>query len=82
MRLKPIENPRKLLAKIAYWMSKRKFGKVLMPLKVVYARNPGLMWAYLSSNWVFSDSVNPRLSVEAASVYLHSQPPFPNIRIC
>ena len=45
MRLEPIENPRGLLLKIAYWMSKRRFGKVLMPLKVVYARNPGLMWA-------------------------------------
>lgn len=44
MRVPPIENPPSVLAKFAYWISKRLFGKVIMPLKVVYARNPGLMW--------------------------------------
>lgn len=44
MRLKPIENPRNLLVKMAYWWSKREFGKVIMPMKVVYARQPKLMW--------------------------------------
>jgi len=60
MRLKPIENPRSLLAKIAYWMSKRQFGKVLMPLKVVYARNPGLMWA----SYQIEKTMKRRLSVD------------------
>ena len=61
MRLEPIENPRGLLLKIAYWMSKRRFGKVLMPLKVVYARNPGLMWA---SNQI-EKTMEGRLSLDA-----------------
>jgi alkylhydroperoxidase family enzyme len=42
MRLQPIENPRQLIAKIAYWMTKRRLGKVMTPMKVVYARVPPL----------------------------------------
>jgi alkylhydroperoxidase family enzyme len=42
MRLAPIENPRQLVAKIAYWMTKRRLGKVMTPMKVVYARVPAL----------------------------------------
>lgn len=38
MRLEAIENPSNPLMKIAYWFSKRQFGKVLTPLKVIYAR--------------------------------------------
>ncbi len=44
MRLKPIENPSNLLIKIAYWWSRREFGKVIMPMKIIYARKPKLMW--------------------------------------
>lgn len=44
MRLKPIENPKNLLVKAAYWWSRREFGKVIMPMKVIYARQPKLMW--------------------------------------
>lgn len=43
MRLKPIENPPSLLLKIAYWFSRRQYGKVLSPLKVIYSRK----WALL-----------------------------------
>jgi alkylhydroperoxidase family enzyme len=43
MRLEPIEKPKSLYLKIAYWFSKRQFGKVLMPLKVIYARKPALL---------------------------------------
>jgi AhpD family alkylhydroperoxidase len=43
MRLEPIENPKNLLVKLAFWWSKREFGKVIMPLKVIYARKPKLM---------------------------------------
>ena len=42
MRLDPIENPRHPMLKIAYWMSRRRLGKVIAPLKVVYARSPKL----------------------------------------
>ena len=44
MKLKPIENPGNLLLKAAYWWSRREFGKVIMPMKVIYARHPKLMW--------------------------------------
>jgi alkylhydroperoxidase family enzyme len=43
MRLEPIENPKNLLVKLAFWWSKREFGKVIMPLKIIYARKPKLM---------------------------------------
>ena len=44
MRLKPIENPGNLFVKMAYWWSRREFGKVIMPMKVIYARPPKLMF--------------------------------------
>ena len=43
MRLEPLEKPRNLLVRLGYWLSRREFGKVIMPLKVIYARHPGLM---------------------------------------
>jgi alkylhydroperoxidase family enzyme len=41
MRLKPIEKPKGLMMRIAYWMTRRQFGKVMTPMKVVMARMPG-----------------------------------------
>ena len=43
MRLEPIENPKNLFIKIAYWFTKRQYGKVMSPLKVIYARKPELL---------------------------------------
>ena len=43
MRLESIEKPSNPLLKIAYWFSKRQFGKVLTPLKVIYARKFSLL---------------------------------------
>jgi AhpD family alkylhydroperoxidase len=43
MRLQPVEHPRGLMMKLAYWMTRRKFGKVITPLKVVNARVPKSM---------------------------------------
>lgn len=43
MRLEPVENPKNILVKLAYWWSRREFGKVMMPMKVIYARQPKLM---------------------------------------
>jgi alkylhydroperoxidase family enzyme len=40
MRLAPIERPKGLKLRIAYWLMRRKFGKVITPVKVVYARAP------------------------------------------
>ena len=42
MRLAPIENPKGLVPKIAYWIAKRRLGKVMTPMKVLYARLPAL----------------------------------------
>src|SRR5881396_1876262 len=41
MRFEPIEKPKGLLIRIAYWMTRRQFGKVMTPMKVVIARMPG-----------------------------------------
>ena len=41
MRLEPIENPRGLMMRFAHWGTRRQFGKVLTPIKVVTARIPG-----------------------------------------
>jgi alkylhydroperoxidase family enzyme len=38
--LAPIENPPGLLMKLVYFMAKRRFGKVITPLKVMSARLP------------------------------------------
>jgi hypothetical protein len=38
MRLEAIEKPSNPLLKIAYWFSRKQFGKVLTPLKVIYSR--------------------------------------------
>lgn len=40
MRLEPIERPKGLLLRLAYWMSRRQLGAVISPLKVIYARSP------------------------------------------
>jgi AhpD family alkylhydroperoxidase len=39
MRLEPIEKPRGLLNRVAYWMSRRELGKVPSVISVVYARS-------------------------------------------
>ncbi len=42
MRLAPIERPKDLIGKLAYWMTRRRLGKVITPMKVIYARFPAL----------------------------------------
>ena len=44
LRLTPIENPKSLMLKIAYYISKKQFGKVIAPLRYIYSRSlPALM---------------------------------------
>ena len=38
--LAPVEKPKGLVKKLAYAMSRRQFGKVPTPVKVVYSRMP------------------------------------------
>jgi AhpD family alkylhydroperoxidase len=47
MRLTAIEKPRGILMKIIYWLSKREFGKVLAPLKIIYVRSKPILFASL-----------------------------------
>jgi alkylhydroperoxidase family enzyme len=39
-RLTAIENPDSLLMRFAYWLTRKKVGKVITPLKTLYARLP------------------------------------------
>jgi AhpD family alkylhydroperoxidase len=41
MRLEPIEKPKGLMMRFAHWGTRRQFGKVMTPIKVVTARMPG-----------------------------------------
>jgi len=41
MRLQPIEKPKGLMMRLAYYFTRRQFGKVMTPMKVVMARMPG-----------------------------------------
>jgi len=45
MRLSPVENPKSLMVRFAYWMSRKRLGKVMTPLKTVFARIPKLLFA-------------------------------------
>lgn len=40
-RFEPIEKPKSLKLKLAYWFIKRRLGKVVTPVKVLYTRFPG-----------------------------------------
>ena len=39
-KLAPIENPSGLIMKFVYWLSEKKYGKVMTPLKVITDRHP------------------------------------------
>jgi len=39
-RLEPIERPKGLMLKLAYWYSKRRVGKVITPMRVIQSRFP------------------------------------------
>ena len=45
MRLTAIEKPKGLLLKLAYYLSKKQFGKVLAALKFIYSRSTPIMMA-------------------------------------
>ncbi|HLL81351.1 MAG TPA: carboxymuconolactone decarboxylase family protein [Longimicrobium sp.] len=44
MRLTPVEHPANPLMRLAYRLSTRRYGKVLIPLRVMYARKPRLLY--------------------------------------
>lgn len=43
MRLSKCEKPKSLIVRISYWFTRRKFGKVMTPQTVIYARKPELL---------------------------------------
>ena len=47
MRLQPIDHPRSILLRVAYFFSKRQFGTVLAALRFIYARSVPIMMASL-----------------------------------
>ena len=61
MRLESIEKPKNLLLKMGYYMMEREFGKVLTPLKVIYARKPSLMFVAQK----IDKTANKKISFEA-----------------
>jgi AhpD family alkylhydroperoxidase len=44
LRLAPIDRPKGLLVRLFGWYMRRRFGKVMMPARVIYPRLPGLFW--------------------------------------
>ena len=60
-RLAPIDKPTSLLLKIAYYMSRKQFGKVIAPLRYIYSRStPALM----TSAKIFNSEKKLSLSTE------------------
>jgi len=43
MRLPPIDHPPSLLLRILFWISRRLFGRVLAPMRVLFPRLPGFV---------------------------------------
>lgn len=48
--LAPIDKPRSLILRLIYRMSRKHFGKVMMPLRVFMARMPIPFWQVLRKN--------------------------------
>ena len=46
-KLAPIERPSGLMMKLVYWLSRKQFGKVMTPLKVIFARLPPSFGTYV-----------------------------------
>lgn len=44
LRLAPIDRPRSWLVRLFNWFMRMRFGKVMMPARVIYARWPTLLW--------------------------------------
>lgn len=65
MRMEPIEKPRGLMLRAAYWMSARRLGKVITPMKVVYARVPHFLRAGYAISKMISGGfkMDPKLRI-------------------
>ena len=52
LRLRPIERPRGLFTRLAYRITRQQYGKVITPLKVIYARKPVLALVAQVITWI------------------------------
>lgn len=64
--LPPIEQPQGLIQKIAYKMSKKRFGKVPTPVKVVYSRLPAAFGMFVAK----IAKLDKRLTLPAETAFL------------
>lgn len=64
-RLSPIERPRSLVLRLAYWVSRRRFGRVITPLQVIYARRTVLLPLTAYIDWMREKklSVDPAVRI-------------------
>ena len=46
-KIAPIERPSGLMMKLVYWLTRKKFGKVMTPVKVIFARLPMSFGSYV-----------------------------------
>ena len=69
LRLPPIEQPPSWFLRLAYWLSKRRFRRVLTPLKVIYTRQPALLTLAAHIEWVRDHriSIEPSLRLLIAT---------------
>lgn len=65
MRLEPIEEPSGLMNRFAYWLSRRRFGKVPSVIRVIYARSsPLAMLGYRISRYTEKGvTIEPELTL-------------------
>jgi alkylhydroperoxidase family enzyme len=64
--LPPIEKPQGLMTKLAYYFTRRQFGKVLTPVKVVYARMPAAFGMFVSK----INKLDKRLQLPSETIML------------
>ena len=76
MRLQPVEHPSGLMLRFAYWMTRRKFGKVITPMKVVTARVPKSMRVSYEISKMMEHGFYARqgIAVPAAHAHFAGQP--------
>jgi AhpD family alkylhydroperoxidase len=61
LKLAPIDRPKGLVLRLFNWLIRRRFGKVMMPARVIYARFGALLWRQLPLYHLFESG----LSLEA-----------------
>lgn len=57
LRLAPLDRPKGLLLRLFNWFVRRRFGKVMMPARVIYARFGTLLWRQLPLYHLFESGL-------------------------